>query len=226
MEQYFTEAGKYYRTPVGNLPSVTTIIENMRPPEEKLRLQKWRDKNSTVKQTAIKERGTFLHQQIENYFRSGYLPKVLNVDPTQYEQENPQNYWQQICRTLKGHKTENLILGNNRPAIEYITYHPELKYAGTFDWLGYWNGELTLIDFKTTRKHKQQKYLKDQKLQLAAYRIAIEFQFNLKISQAASIYFLPNQSQIFYLSNSELEEYSLRWQQIITEFYQKFSAKE
>lgn len=225
MQTYDTKLGRYYQTVAGNFPSVSTIIRNLRPPQQQAILDKWRERTPKEVRDAVKERGNYLHSSIEKYFRTGRLEENLQIDSAVLELEDPRDYWQGIYQTLKGHTASTLELGANTLAIEYSIYHPELRYAGTLDWLGYWNGELTLIDFKTTSKRKRLDFLIEQRLQLAAYKQAVEFHHDLQITQTAVIFFVKNSaSQIFYFEGEDLQADDAAWQQKVKEYHQKFPA--
>jgi genome maintenance exonuclease 1 len=75
------------------------------------------------------------------------------------------------------------------------------------DLLAYWQGALTLFDFKTSHKEKRARWLTDAKLQIAAYRKA----YGLEISQGVIMVITPTTVQIFTLERAELEEYWQEW---------------
>lgn len=219
MQKHETELGRFYQTPIGSLPSVNTIIRHTRPKKQQDKLQQWRDLHGHEQKTS-RQRGTFLHQQIENYFHTGKLPEQIETDNNISNNDSPTEYWSGICKTLIGHPSTTYKLPDNELAIEYATYHPELKYAGTLDWLGEWNGRLTLIDFKTSSRPKLLKYLKEYRLQLAAYKLAVEHHFDIDIPQTAIVIFVKNQSsQIFYFSDRDLESDVLGWQKRVNKYY-------
>ena len=77
-----------YVTPMGELPSVTTIIGETAPEESKRRLEQWLKRPNAAKESALAcKRGSWMHQQIENYLQGkpvekhlafgGYLDSIL-----------------------------------------------------------------------------------------------------------------------------------------------------
>jgi genome maintenance exonuclease 1 len=82
-----------------------------------------------------------------------------------------------------------------------------IQYAGTLDLLAYWQGVLTLFDFKTSHREKKAQWLSDAKLQIAAYRGACQ----LEIAQGLIVVVTPNTVQFFTLERAELEEYWQEW---------------
>jgi hypothetical protein len=73
--------------------------------------------------------------------------------------------------------------------------------------LAYWQGALTLFDFKTSHKEKRARWLTDAKLQIAAYRGA----YQIEIAQGLIVVVTPNTVQFFTLERAELEEYWRAW---------------
>lgn len=61
--------------------------------------------------------------------------------------ENLIQFWNGVQSTLKA-------IGKIK-AIEEIVYHQELQYAGRFDLLADWRGDLTIFDFKTSHREKK-----------------------------------------------------------------------
>lgn len=189
---HLPSGGKFYETPYGLFPSVTTVLQATMPEDQRKRLRNWYERNGSeaesLRQQAA-ERGKVIHKLIEARFKG----ERMECPPELTE------FWQEARRIL-GAIGEVL-------AVEQPVYHPRLQYAGTLDLLAYWQGALTLFDFKTSHKEKRARWLTDAKLQIAAYRKA----YGLEISQGVIMVITPTTVQIFTLERAELEEYWQEW---------------
>ncbi|MBD2161379.1 hypothetical protein H6F46_11830 [Limnothrix sp. FACHB-1083] len=122
--------GQPYLTPMGALPSVTTILRETASEETRMKLAKWaKSKRSGIDPA---ERGTMVHSAIE---------ALLKGEPAQL----PQSLWGFYESVLP------ILKGITHVASEICCYHPD-GYAGRADCLALVDGELTLLDWKTTTK--------------------------------------------------------------------------
>ncbi len=132
---HLPSGGKFYETPYGLFPSVTTVLQATMPEDQRKRLRNWYERNGSeaesLRQQAA-ERGKVIHKLIEARFKG----ERMECPPELTE------FWQEARRIL-GAIGEVL-------AVEQPVYHPRLQYAGTLDLLAYWQGALTLFDFKTS----------------------------------------------------------------------------
>lgn len=154
--QVWVGGQRYYVTPFGQLPSVTTVIKETRPKAEVEKLEKWRREEPDADQITADsaQRGRELHAMVEAYLREGTMgtgrwwasvwPFLQNVDRTQ----------------------ETLI--------EVPVASPE-GYAGSLDLMAVVDGVLTIVDWKTARKRKRREWIGDYLLQAAAYAGAVNF---------------------------------------------------
>ena len=97
-------------------------------------------------------RGTATHSLIENH--------LLNKD-VEFDKPSPKMLFLQAKETLK-----NI---NNIYALEESLYSEELGVAGTVDCIAEYNGELSIIDFKTAEKPKPRAWIENYFVQAAAY---------------------------------------------------------
>jgi ATP-dependent exoDNAse (exonuclease V) beta subunit len=189
---HLPSGGKFYETPSGLFPSVTTVLQATMPEKQRRQLREWHERNGSeaesLRQQAA-ERGKVIHKLIEARFKGEEMECPSNVS----------DFWQEARRIL-GAIGEVL-------AVEQPVYHPQLQYAGTLDLLAHWQGVLTLFDFKTSHREKRSQWLTDAKLQIAAYRKAC----GTEISQGLIMVITPKTVQIFTLEREELEEYEREW---------------
>jgi ATP-dependent exoDNAse (exonuclease V) beta subunit len=180
-------------------PSVSTILAATKPETERLALQRWRQRVGVEKAQKIStqacRRGTSVHQAI-NYFLTG---QALPDDLT----EN--FYWHSIQPVLQSVSKVHLI--------ESAVYHAPQQYAGRFDCLGEWEGELCVFDWKTASKPKKREWITDYCLQVTAYTAAINHFYQVQINQGIIAIALENQpAQIFHLNTEDLSNY---WEQFL-----------
>ena len=97
-------------------------------------------------------RGTATHSLIENH--------LLNKE-VEFDKPSPKMLFLQSKETLK-----NI---NNIYALEESFYSEELGVAGTVDCIAEYNGELSIIDFKTAEKPKPRDWIENYFVQAAAY---------------------------------------------------------
>jgi genome maintenance exonuclease 1 len=101
---------------------------------------------------AATSRGTDMHSLVENYLDNKDLPSVAPMADFLF----------------KIAKTEiNRI--NNIYALEGSLYSKQLGIAGTVDCIAEYNGELAIIDFKTSKKPKPREWIEHYFVQCMAY---------------------------------------------------------
>ena len=101
---------------------------------------------------AATSRGTDMHSLVENYLYNKDLPPVAPI----------------AVFLFKIAKTElNRI--NNIYALEGSLYSRQLGIAGTVDCIAEYNGELAIIDFKTSKKPKPREWIEHYFVQCMAY---------------------------------------------------------
>ena len=151
IERIDTQTGRFYRTPEGNLyPSVTTVLASL----PNTSLDAWRASVGASEAERVSKiaaaRGTRLHAFCEDYLLKRD-PKIDVFDRESYS-------------GLTDH------LDRVEPiAIEQFMYSDRLRVAGTPDCIGKYNGELCVIDFKTTSRQKHDGEFDSYWLQTAAY---------------------------------------------------------
>ena len=101
---------------------------------------------------AATSRGTDMHTLTENYLLNEELPTVHPLSEFLFKQSKPQ-----------------LDLIDNIHAIEKPLYSLKLGVAGTVDCIAEYEGELAVIDFKTSKKPKPRKWIDHYFVQCAAY---------------------------------------------------------
>lgn len=162
-----TPAGRFYVTPTGKkYPSITTLLGH----GEKPWLKDWRKSlgeekaNKETKRAA--DRGTAVHAMVEKHLNNEELAAY-------------------------GHKVEHIAEFNslrlflkkinNIYCQEIPLYSDELRIAGRVDCIAEYNGNLSLIDFKTTTTDKKQSMIGDYYLQTTAYALMFQEMYGIHI---------------------------------------------
>jgi len=144
---------RYYDTPDGKkLVSITSVISH----HNRDIFTKWRkrvgvDEANKITKAAT-SRGTDMHTLAENYLLNKDLPSVQPLSDFLFKQAKP---------TLD--KIDNIH------AIEQSLFSKQLGVAGTVDCIAEYEGELAIIDFKTSKKPKPEKWVEGYYVQCAAY---------------------------------------------------------
>ena len=101
---------------------------------------------------AATSRGTDMHTLTEHYLKNDDLPTVQPISDF-------------LFKIAKG----ELNKINNIHALEGSLYSKELGIAGTVDCIAEYNGELAIIDFKTSKKPKPRDWVEHYFVQCMAY---------------------------------------------------------
>jgi genome maintenance exonuclease 1 len=161
--QINTPLGRRYSTPDGNIyPSVTTVLGSQ--PEKKKSLAEWRARVGEEQANKISRqaagRGTALHNLMEKYILGDEID-VRKILPTTL------SYFRPVQKCLD--ENLQLVYASETPMFSDI-----LRVAGTADLICEWNGEVTVVDFKTATRMKTRDMIKDYFLQATAYSIMFE----------------------------------------------------
>lgn len=163
MERVTSEDGKrYYVTPAGdNYQSVTTLTGKVNAKA----IQEWRKKVGEVEATKIStraaNRGTSVHKVCEKYLLNELY--VNDGGSLIVEEMNPINKSMFIKIKPLVERLDNIKL------VEGTMYSDLLKLAGTADCVAEYNGELAVIDFKTSTYAKKKDKIGNYFMQGAAY---------------------------------------------------------
>lgn len=148
---------RFYKIPgkenVKRLVSITSVTSH----KNRQIFIDWRKKVGDAKADKITKqstsRGTDMHSIVENYLLN--IPELPEVQPIS-------NYLFKIAR-------KDLDKINNIHAIEDSLYSEVLGIAGTVDCIAEYDGELAVIDFKTSKKPKPVEWIEHYFVQCMAY---------------------------------------------------------
>lgn len=148
---------RYYAVGGVRYPSVTSVISFI----SREKFADWRarvgEKEANRKTKRATTRGTRLHSVFEYY--------LLNKDyETLEEYSHPMIQW--MFKAAKPHLDKRI---NNIFLQETSMSSSRLCLAGTVDLICEVDGELAVVDFKTSEKEKPEEWLEDYFVQLSAY---------------------------------------------------------
>jgi genome maintenance exonuclease 1 len=179
---------RYYDTPTGEkLVSITSVISHY----NREIFREWRAKvgneeaNRVTKQAT--SRGTDMHTLAESHLRNLELPSVQPLSEYLFKQAKPD-----LDKIDKIH------------AIEQALFSKELGVAGTVDCIAEYEGELAVIDFKTSKKPKPKKWIEHYFVQCAAYACMLYEMTGIMVKKFVIIMSCENGECVVY------EEYDKR----------------
>jgi genome maintenance exonuclease 1 len=185
---------RHYVLPDGvtKLKSVTTIISEK---SDKTALYEWRKKVGEEEANRIStqaaRRGTSIHKIAERY--------VLNEENI-YRDEMPINVetFQSIQNILDKH-VDNIL------GVELPLYSKALKCAGRTDLVAEYNGVVSIIDFKTSRKPKKLEWIENYLLQSTVYSMMFEWTYKIAVPQFVIIIAVDDEKtpQTFVMERSK-----------------------
>lgn len=237
------DGSRHYKTPYGDLPSVTTIISATQG--NKAALERWAKKNPGGREAAA-ARGTKVHSLMEEYLLD------VNRNP-QIDDPEIAEFWNGLPENLD--KLENVLWAEN-PASPYDyewtmggdgisrVWHPGIEegkqhgWAGAPDIVAEYKGQLVLGDLKTSngpyyskwpdsttpkteygkRRAGFMKYSKCQ-LQLAAYALALEHTIDVVPEICMTFVATRENVQVFAIQSSTIEKYKQKWLDTVAKYY-------
>ena len=156
LERETIDGVRYYKIPNGEdllkLVSITSVTSHY----NREKFAKWRKKIGDAEANKITaratSRGTDMHTLTEHYLKNEELPEVQPLSDFLFKIAKPEL-----------NKIDNIH------ALEGALYSKELGVAGTVDCIGEYDGELAVIDFKTSKAPKPRKWIDGYFVQAMAY---------------------------------------------------------
>ena len=182
-----------YTLPDGSsVPSVTTVLGAMK----KEAIMAWRAKVGEEVANAISKkatsRGTNVHSMCEEYLNNEKLGVYM---PDAYE----------MFLSIKPYL--NKI--NNIHYQEQALWSTQLGMAGRVDCIAEYEGELSVIDFKTSKRVKSHEDIEDYFFQCAAYALMFEERTGLTVDQLVVIMAVENEKPLLFVEKTEDYIYGL-----------------
>jgi len=203
---------RYYVTPEGKkYPSITTVLGHF----NKKSIYEWRQrvgsKEANRISTQASRRGTKVHQMCEDFINN-------ELDEKKFMPSDKETF-----NTIKNILENNI---NNIHCQEATLYSDYLKVAGRVDCVAEWNGKLSVIDFKTSRRLKQREHIHGYFQQGSAYCIMYEERTKVPINQIVIVMTVDgNDPQIFIEKRDTWTESLIRKIKEYEEYYARFNIK-
>lgn len=204
LERETIDGVRYYKIPdldgVHRFVSITSVTSH----KNRQFFADWRKKIGEEKADKITRqatsRGTDMHTLVEYLLKNEKLPEVQPLS----------EYLFKIARS----KLNNI---NNIHALESSLYSKVLGIAGTVDCIAEYNGELAIIDFKTSKKPKPVEWIEHYFVQCMAYGCMLYELTGISIKKLVIIMACENGECVVY------EEYNKeKYIKLLTQYIREF----
>ena len=204
LERETIEGVRYYKVPTEEelirLVSITSVTSHF----NKEIFIKWRKKVGNEQAERITKaatsRGTDMHTLVEQHLKNEELPKVQPLSDFLFKIAKPQ-----------------LDRINNIHALEGSLYSRQLGIAGTVDCIAEYDGELAIIDFKTSKKPKPREWIDHYFVQCMAYGCMLYELTGISVKKLVIIMACENGECIVYEERDKT-----KYIKLLTEYIRKF----
>ena len=193
---------RFYKTPNGSYQSITTLLSNL----SKAGIQAWRarvgEEEANRISTKASRQGTAVHALCEQYikneenFLDGKMPHLVEM----FESIIPL-----LDRIDNVHVTEGAM------------YSDDLKLAGRTDLIAEFDGQLAIIDYKTSRKIKTWEMCHSYFMQGSFYAHAYEERTGIAINNIVIIMAVENEEPLLFRETKD------RWLEPLKSVIYKYS---
>ena len=204
LEREHVDGVRYYKVPdeeeLIKMVSITSVTSHF----NKEIFVKWRkrvgnEEADRITKAATK-RGTDMHTLTENYLYNKNLPEVPPISEF-------------LFKIAKG----ELNKINNIYALEGPLYSKQLGVAGTVDCIAEYDGELAIIDFKTSKKPKPREWIEHYFVQAMAYGCMLYEMRNIPIKKLVIIMACENGECVVYEETNKA-----KYIKLLSEYIRKF----
>ena len=204
LEREHIDGVRYYKIPdeeeLIKMVSITSVTSHF----NKEIFVKWRKRVGNEEADKITKaatgRGTDMHTLTEHYLKNEDLPEVRPISDF-------------LFKIAKGHL--NKI--NNIYALEGPLYSKELGLAGTVDCIAEYDGELAIIDFKTSKKPKPRNWIEHYFVQCMAYGCMLYEMTGISIKKLVIIMACENGECVIYEERDKA-----KYIKLLTQYINKF----
>jgi hypothetical protein len=193
IEAVYDDGKRFYKTPNGEIyPSVTTVISKKFGTHH---LDEWKKRVGEEEANRIsniaKTRGTAIHSLCERY--------ILN-DPNYAKGHMPVNLstFKQIQPVLDQYVGK--IYG-----IEFPLWSSTLKTAGRTDLIAEFDGKMSIVDYKTSKRRKDEDHILNYFVQATTYAHMLAERLNIDVPEQIAIVIAVDEdnSQLFMRKTSD-----------------------
>ena len=179
--------GRYYVLPDGTkVPSITTVLGAMK----KASIMEWRRRVGEEEANKISRkasgRGTNVHTLCERYLNNENIGEMMPDAKEMFFSIKPY-----------------LNLINNIHYQEQSLWSEQLGVAGRVDCIAEYEGELSVIDFKTSKRMKRKEDIEDYFWQCAAYSLMYKERVGKQIDNLVIIMAVENESPLVFKEKTQ-----------------------
>ena len=193
-----TEAGRRYFTPDGAAyPSITTVLGIL----SKQGIIDWRKRVGEAEANRISTqaatRGTAVHKLAEDYIDNveGWSKGAMPANIASFND----------LKTILDERLDNVWFQ------EEFLYSDRLKCAGQVDCIAEFDGQLSIVDFKTSRKPKKEEWITSYFIQASFYAAAFYELTGIPIKQGVILITVDgSEPQVFKVNTYDYLEHFLK----------------
>jgi genome maintenance exonuclease 1 len=180
------EDGRVYETPTGKkYPSVTSVVGIL----GKREIMEWRERVGEEEANRIStratKRGTAIHSLCEGYLKN--------------EEVNPSIFDLEMFTSIR--PILNKI--DNVRCLETQLFSHHLRVAGTVDCVADFEGKISIIDFKSSRRVKTRDEIETYFLQTSAYSVMFEELTGIPITRLVIIMGVDNEKPLTFIEHRD-----------------------
>jgi hypothetical protein len=180
------DGSRLYQTPTGSAyPSVTTVTGLLKKQE----IIAWRkrvgEKTANEISGRAARRGTRVHSLCEDYLSN----KQVDID--MFDQE----MWKSFTPLLD--RIDNIH------CLETPLYSDHLQVAGTVDCIAEFDGKMSVIDFKTSRRKKGYEDIHDYFMQCSAYAVAFEERTGIPVPRLVILMAVDDEDPLIFVEKRD-----------------------
>ena len=180
---------RYYVTPSGQrLPSVTTVLGAMKKKE----IMAWRRRVGEAEANRVSKlatgRGNRVHTLAEKY---------LMNESIEWKKEMPDAI--EMFQSIVPHFDKI----NNIHYMEQALWSEKIGLAGRVDLIAEWEGKLSVIDFKTSKRIKTEDKIQDYFAQCVAYAMMYEERVGAPIDQIVVLMAVENGQPLIFVKETK-----------------------
>lgn len=209
METCYDSVGRWYKTPNGYYPSVTTVLKILSDDA----INAWRERVGEQEADRVsshaRERGTAMHDVLEHFCLGKPIPE-----------DHQEAVWlaKQIIPKLE--RSCNKVY-----CVETPLWSQTLKTAGRMDLAGEWDGVPSIIDFKTSRKPKKEAWIKSYHMQATVYSVALWQRVQIETQQVVILIANDqNDPQVFKRKAPDMREFLREFVQVRRQFVERYGC--
>ena len=184
----FPDGKRYYTLEDGTrLPSVTTVLGA----QKKEAIMAWRKRVGEEEANRVSRkatsRGTNVHTLCERYLNNESLGMIMPDALEMFLSIKPKldkhvsNIWYQ----------------------EQALWSKQLGMAGRVDLISHWDGVLSIVDFKTSKKIKKRDDIEDYFWQECAYALMVEELIGEPVNQLVTLMAVENEQPLIFVEKTE-----------------------